>query len=294
MTLHDLSEALSQAAQTALAYVVAVRAPGIVASGVSLGGGHILTAARGLRSETVRLTLPDGSHAEARLVGRDRATGLALLHAEGVELPAAPWAPASPKLGEIALILGRGDRPALTWGLVKEVGGAWTTARGATIDAWIDVDATLPWGFPGGPLVDARGGFVGINVRDLTEGGTTVPASTVARVVERLRARGEVTPGFLGVGAVPARLGESQAARAGQGGGLLLVGVDPDGPAGKGGLGVGDVLLAVDGAPLLDVPGLQARLTDLGAGHTANFRVLRGESVLDVGVTLAPRPRRGC
>jgi S1-C subfamily serine protease len=289
MPLATLSDALADAVDGVLPSIVGLRGRRFHGTGLALGGELFVTASRGLGQEALQARLPDGSVTHAEVVGRDRSTGLAVVRVPGVDLPAPTWAEDVPRLGEIAIIVGRGERAGATWGLVSAVGPAWTTSHGGAIDAFIDVDASLPWGFPGGPLVDTQGRVVALNLRDLVRGGTSVPASTVRRVARRLAERGSVKPGFLGIGAVPAALNARQAEVAGQGEGMLLVSVEPDGPAAAE-LAVGDVIVAVDGMAVASLPGLQGRLAHLGAGHAAVFRVLRGDALVEVTITLGARP----
>lgn len=289
MPLATLSDALADAVDGVLPSVVGLRGRRFHGTGLALGGDLVVTASRGLGQESVRARLPNGHVVPGEVVGRDRGTGLAVVRIPGADLPAPAWAEDVPRLGEIAIVLGRGERAGATWGVVSAVGPEWTTARGGAVDAYIDVDASLPWGFPGGPLIDTQGRVVGLNLRDLVRGGTSVPASTVRRVAERLAERGHATPGFLGIGAVPAALNARQRELAGQDEALLVVSVDEDGPAG-GALAVGDVVLAVDGAIVASLPTLQGRLAELGSGHEAALRLLRGETLAEVSLALGERP----
>ena len=292
-TLTDLSASLADTVERLAPTIVGLRGQRFHGTGVSLGDHRFVTASRGLATgEALTVRLPDGTTTEGRVVAREPGVGLALVQADGADVPAATFADGTPRVGQLGVLVGRGERLTAALGLVSDVGPAWATPTGARVDAWIDVDASLPWGFPGGPLVDADGHVLGINVRDLSRGGTTVPASTVQRVVASLAERGEHAPGYLGVGAVPVALANGHAAAAGQAEGLLVVSLDGDGPAANA-LAIGDVILSLDGVGVASVPGLQGRLNELGSAHATTIRVLRGLTVSEVAVTLGARPNEG-
>jgi S1-C subfamily serine protease len=87
------------------------------------------------------------------------------------------------RVGQLVLALGRpGESIRAILGVVSGLGGPWQTRHGGSIDAYIDVDGSLPGGFSGGPLVGGDGTFLGINTSRLVPGGTTIPAATVTRV----------------------------------------------------------------------------------------------------------------
>jgi len=148
-------------------------------------------------------------------------------------------------------------------------------------DRYIDVDATLRWGFTGGPLVDAAGQVIGVNSAALTRGGTSIPTVTVRRIVTRLLARGDSRGGFLGIGAHSVALPAEIAAQVGQDQAALVVSVEPDSPAERAGLLLGDALISVDGRSTRAVAEVAAVLADCRAGQTVILRVLRDHKERD-------------
>jgi S1-C subfamily serine protease len=141
-------------------------------------------------------------------------------------------------------------------------------------------------GFSGGPLINAEGKIVGINTSGPRRSVITVPVATVNRVVDLLLAKGRIARGFLGVALQPVRL---PASAAGGGQGLVVIMVDPHGPAEKAGLIVGDVIVAVGEKPLTDTSALQAALDPDQVGNKIQLRVLRAGQPHDVAVVVAER-----
>jgi len=142
-------------------------------------------------------------------------------------------------------------------------------------------------GFSGGPLIATDGSVLGMNTSGLLRAATpTVPAADVRRIVEALLAHGAVSRGYLGITPQPARLPADLATELGRETGLLVTFVEPDGPAAKGGLMLGDVIVAFDGANVEDADDLFGALAD-AAGRQSSVTMIRGgqivETTLEVG-----------
>lgn len=293
-SLVSLSLAQAALVEAAAAHVVAVRNGEIAGSGVVWADGLVVTTHHTTPEHPV-VVLPDGSSAAASVIGRDRTTDLALLAVPGVALAAPTWRTGPARVGEWVATLSRGHHGIrASFAHLGAVGGAWQSHRGGTIDRYLDVDGSLAFGASGGPLVAADGAFLGVNTHRLTRGGTTIPAETVARVVERLRSRGTVAPGWLGVGAHAADLGEAQRAATGQDGAVLIANLVEGGPAAKAGLLPGDAVLSLGGTAVKALPDMLGVLADLGAGATTVVRALRGREVVAVQVVLGEKPRSRC
>jgi len=292
--LSDLSTQLAAAVASLAPSVVQVKGRHHdVSSGVVYTGDLVVTTYHGLaHSHDLPVLLHGDREAAATVVGRDPTTDLALLRVEGGGLQVPPWHDAEDlAVGHLVLALGRpGHGIRALWGVVGARGDAWETALGGRIDRYIDVDATLRWGFTGGPLVDAEGRVIGVNSAALTRGGTSIPTVTVRRVVERLLARGESGGGFLGIGAHPVALPAGVASQVGQEQAALVVAVEPNSPAEKAGVLLGDALISVDGRSTRTVAEVAAVLADCRAGQTVTLQVLRAGTVKQIEAELGKRP----
>jgi S1-C subfamily serine protease len=263
------------------------------ASGIVWSNDGLIVTAHHVvqRDENIRVGVGEESF-PAALVGRDPSTDLAVLRAEGAGLPAAAWeAPDDLQVGHLALALGRPGRSVqATFGIVSALGEGWRSPSGGAIDRYLQTDVVMYPGFSGGPLVDALGQVRGVNSSALLRGvSLAVPTSTISRVVEALVAHGRIRRGYLGVGAQPARLPEATADELGQETGLLLVSVEKGSPAGRGGLVMGDTIVALGGERVRHLDDLMALLGGDAVGQERAVRVLRGGALAEVTVVIGER-----
>jgi S1-C subfamily serine protease len=156
-------------------------------------------------------------------------------------------------------------------------------------------DLTIYPGFGGGPLVDAAGRIHGINSGGLSGAlATTIPNETVNHVLKRLLEHGYVARGWLGAAMQPVRFSAEASKRLGLSheGGLIILGVEADGPAANAGLLVGDVIVKLDEQPLDDIHQLLGALAGDVVGKSLRFDVVRGGGLTTVEVLVGERPRR--
>ncbi len=235
--------------------------------------------------DTVVLTLPGGDEREAQVVGTDPGTDLALLRTDPAGLVAIEHAELGElKVGELTLALGRpGQSVRASLRIVGVIGPEVRTPRGGKLDRYIETDRGLPRGFSGGPLVDLDGRLIGIDTSGLLRGADiAVPLDTVKRVAAELVAHGSIRRGYLGVAVQRVRLPDDLAtALGGQKSGALVVRVDPDSPASKSGLVLGDTIAALDGQAVSGPDRLRELLADRRGGTLA-ARILRGGAVQDI------------
>ncbi len=294
--LSDLSQTLAAAVEAAGPGVVSVQArPRFPASGIVWSADGVIVTAHHVieEDEEIQVGLGDGRTVKATLAGRDPTTDLAVLRAEASGLATRAWADINAlKVGHIVVALGRPGKSVMaTLGIVSALGESWRTPAGGRLDRYLQTDVVMYPGFSGGPLVDANGQFVGLNTSALLRGiSLTVPAATLKQVVETLLTKGKVSRGYLGIGAQPARLPASLVQQLNQETGLLLVSVEPGGPAEKAGLVLGDVLVAIAGQPLRHMDDLLAALGGDRVGTTVPVRIARGGQLRDVNVTVGERP----
>jgi len=172
------------------------------------------------------------------------------------------------------------------------VAGAWHSLRGGTIDNLIRVDLVLSPATEGGALIDAQGRVVGMAVLGPRRRVLAIPTSTIDRVVDQLLAKGHVFRRYLGASLQPMRRGSpSHDARpAGSGRGVLVVSIDPDGPAGRAGLLVGDIVMTWNAKPIDRVRDVMHLLRTDGVGATVDLQLIRGGAPMALKVVLGERP----
>jgi S1-C subfamily serine protease len=300
-SLAILSDQLADAAATGGKSIVAVHArPRLPSTGIHWQDGVIVTTDGTVRRDgDITVTLPDGQSLPATLAGRDRRTDLAVLRVAAGSLPTARLGdPAALRPGHLVLALARlrEGGPRVSFGAVSAVGGRWRCWKGGEIDRLLQSNLTLYPGFGGGPLVDSTGQIHGINSGGLSRAfATTIPVETVNRTVGQLLERGYIARGWLGAAMQPVRFNPVAQRRLGLEGdsGLVILSVEPDGPAASAGLLVGDVIVKLGGRPIEDVDDLVDALgaTDV-VGRTFDLDLVRGGERVKAGVQIGERPRR--
>ncbi len=291
-TLTSLSDALATAVEAAGPSVVRVEARRrLPASGIVWSADGLIVTAHHVveQDDNIRIGLPDGQTVPASLVGRDPTTDLALLRAKASGLTSAAWAAAETlRVGHLALALGRpGQTVMATLGIVSALKKDWRSPAGGQFDHYLQTDALMYPGFSGGPSVDATGRIIGLNSSALLRGvSLAVPAATVRRVADALLAHGRVKRGYLGVGAQAVRLPAGLATQLGQETGLLLGSVEPGSPAERGGLFMGDTVVALAGHPVRHLDDLLALLSSDRVGQSVPVRIIRGGQVMELSVVI--------
>ena len=281
----ELADAVHQAAQ----YVVAVHArPRFSSSGVFWRPGVIVTAEHTIRrEEEITVTLPDGSNAPAALAGSDPGTDIAVLRVDQTRYGPAARA-ATPAPGNLALTIGRSEDSGVnaTLGIVSAVSGAWRTWRGGRLDHYIRLDLKLYPGSSGGAVMNTAGETIGVATSALSRiAGLAIPAVTVDRVLEEILTRGHVARGYLGVGLQPVELPDHHK-------GLIVLSLEPGGPASQAGVLIGDILISLGGAAVHDTDDIQLVLEGSGVGQSVQAEVLRGGDSRQIAITVGERPRK--
>jgi S1-C subfamily serine protease len=300
-SLAILSDQLADAAASAGESIVALHArPRLPSTGIHWQDRVVVTTDGTVRRESdITVTLPDGRKLQATLAGRDRRTDLAVLRVAAGSLPTARLGdPASLRPGHLVLALARlGEGgPRVSFGAVSAVGGRWRCWKGGELDRLLQSNLTLYPGFGGGPLVDATGQIHGINSGGLSRAfATTIPVETVNRTVQQLLERGYIARGWLGAAMQPVRFNPAAQRRLGldSDSGLVILSVEPDGPAASAGLLVGDVIVKLRGRPVETVDDLAEALWASDAvGRTLDLDLVRGGELVKAGVLIGERPRR--
>lgn len=298
--LAGVSDEMADAVERAGSGVVTVEARRrLPATGIIWDGNGLIVTANHVveRDEEIGIGLPDGRSAEAALIGRDPGSDIALLRIEATDVAPLPRTIAAPRVGQIALALGRPGPSGImaSFGVISTVAGPLRLHGGGSLDRYIRADVAMLPGFSGGPLVDAGGNLIGLNSSTLGRaGGLTVLAESIDQVAASLLEHGRVRRGYLGVGAQAVRLPEALATSLGQNQdqGLMIVSIESGGPADAAGLMLGDVILAIDGEAVAQVEQLQERLTGERVGRAVPVRVVRGGELREITVTVGERQRQ--
>ena len=263
------------------------------ASGIVYAQDLVLTADHVLeREEDITIQTPDGRTMATQFGGRDPASDLALLKVADLGLDPARTADGPPRVGQIVLAIGRPspDGVMASIGIISAVGGPLRGRGGAMLEQYIQTDATPYPGFSGGPIVDTQGRLLAITTTGLIPGVTlAIPTAIAWGVAEALASNGHVKRGFLGISSQPVHIPLSQRGGRTQERGLLIVRVEEDSPAQRGGLLLGDILLRLDGHEVSDTDDLQSLWTGERVGGTVAVDVIRGGAVQALQVTVGQR-----
>jgi serine protease Do len=275
-------------------------------SGVSLGSGffisgdgfvvtnnHVVTGAR-----SIEVTTDSGKTFPAKLVGTDPQTDLAVLKVSApVDFTFVGFAAETPRIGDWVLPIGN------PFGLGGTVTAGIVSARGRDIgegpyDDFIQIDAPVNVGNSGGPTFDVRGQVVGVNTAIYSPSGGSVgiafdiPAEAAKLVVQQLKDHGYVLRGWIGVQIQPITRSIAEAFGLRGVDGALVAQVEPGGPAEKGGLAIGDVIISVNGQATREIREVSRKIAALVPGAVAKFGVVRDgqEKTLTVLVSKLPPP----
>ena len=253
--------------------------------------GLVVTASHVIgQSLTPTVTLGDGKEIEAKVLGRDSYNDVALLKVDASGLsPVKAGSADGIRVGQFVLALANafGRKVSATSGIItthrRSMRGFW----GVMIEDAVVSDAKLNPGYSGGPLVDASGNLLGMNVAYFAGRGVAVSVDTLKETVEKLSKDGKVKKGFLGVVVEPVELPEelARSAEVGQEEGLMVRAVENGSPAKAAGVAMGDVILRLGEAQATDEYELHKALSGEVVGKPVTLRVLRAEKVAELRIT---------
>jgi S1-C subfamily serine protease len=294
----ELSRSLATTISNFENSVVAVHAAGRnTTSGVVWRPNVVVTVRQSIRRrETVRIIhSSSGEPVTAHLAGVDPGTDLAVLRIDSEVLkPVEVCEQEDQRVGELVLAVGRsrlGDLSASA-GIIARIGKAWRTWQGGEIDRLLRPDVRLYIGQTGSGLVDGRGRVLGINSNVLARNAViTVPSKTVNRVVDTLLERGSIPRPYLGVAMQAVPMPETVRSEFPQDveQALLVMHVESGAPAAKGGVLVGDLIVALGDEVMQSIAGFQQRLSVCKVGDTVPLTVIRGGTKTILTLQVASR-----
>jgi serine protease Do len=261
----------------------------VTADGYILTNHHVVEGAGKIQVE-----LSDRRVLEAKVIGNDPPSDLAVIKVDGTNLPVVPIGDSNVmRVGDIVLAVGNplGVGQTVTMGIVSAKGRATGLGNGSYED-FLQTDAPINQGNSGGALVNTAGELIGINSQILSPSGGNigigfaVPSNMAKNVMDQLVVNGRVHRGLLGVTVqgitsdLAAGLGLDKAE------GALVSGVTPDGAAEKAGIKRGDVILSYQGRPVVDTNAFRNEIAATKPGTTVTLQVMRDGSTRDVKATL--------
>jgi serine protease DegQ len=265
----------------------------VAPEGYVLTNHHVVDGA-----DDIEVVLSDGRQLHARIRGSDPESDLAVLKAEGENLPAITFGtPETVQVGDVVLAIGNpfGFGNTVTFGIVSALGRNHLGIN--RFEDFIQTDAAINPGNSGGALVDAAGNLVGINstIYSQTGGsmgiGFAIPVSLARSVLTQIIKDGEVTRGWLGIEPEPVSRELANSLSLDHAEGVLIRALQRNGPAARAGVLTSDVVLEIAGRATPDVPQLLARIAELAPGSSAKVKVWRDGKPVDVDVTIGKRPK---
>jgi len=266
----------------------------ISSDGIILTNNHVIDGAT-----DIRVDLADKREFEAKLVGTDAKTDVAVLRINATGLPTMVLGDSSKlQVGDLVFAIGEpfGLDGTATMGIVSATG----RSMGGQIESYedfIQTDAAINPGNSGGALVDVHGNLIGINTAIETGGGSgnrgigfAIPINMARSVMDQIVTHGKVVRGFLGIHIqdvspqIAKQFGLSEVR------GVLVGDVSPDSPSSRAGLKRGDVILQLNSQAVNSANELRLRISQTAPGTTVKLEVWREGKTQDVGVTLGELP----
>ncbi len=303
--MKELSSALREAIRKASAFTVSIERDPYAVSGVLIDRDQVLTASHLVPDAGIRITLPDGSQSDARVLGRDPLHDLALLRlspdaggagAGSAGTSSASAAFAAPKhssvsVGDLVVSLKRDpiDGINASLGMISASGSKLRLGRSGVVERYVQTDSERLPGTTGGPLVDAEGALVAIQTFNQRMGSElAIPADLALERAKLLAEKGSIRRPYLGIRSQSVTLPQAarDALKNRQDQGLLLVLVDAGSAAERAGLEVGDILVGFAGKPVTGHEELVTLMAEQGAGSVVEVEAIRGGALRKVSVTI--------
>jgi S1-C subfamily serine protease len=289
--LQSVSDAMTGLVDKVGPSVVRVRSGRGFGSGVVWSeDGYVLTCSHVVgRASRVEIGFGRGQSLEANVVGHDPYSDMALLKVERNGLKPVELGDSEEiKVGQLVFAFANpfGRRPSTTSGIVTTAKTALGWGRGFMEDM-IVTDAPLNPGYSGGPLVDASGRMIGLSVAYVNSRGIAIPINTAREMVDSIIREGRIRRAHLGILSDTISFPKDIAnqAKIEQEEGLMILEVEPDSPAKKAGLAVGDIVVRFNKAPITSHHDLYRMLTKDAIGNPVEIDILRAEKLVKLTIT---------
>jgi S1-C subfamily serine protease len=291
--LKSISDATTALIQKLAQSVVSINSHTSHGTGIILNKkGYIVTCNHVLSGcNTVRIGRGEKTYT-ATVVGTDPYNDIALLKTEqGSFKPIELGDSAKLSTGQYIIALANPfnrNMPTATTGIITNPDASLRHMHGTAMENAIATDAKLNPGFSGGPLVDATGKVIGMNVAYVWSRGIAIPINKIKTITDRLISGGKIKRGYLGIVSNTVMIPQELADEAGidQNTGVMIFSVEQGSPAKKAGLTMGDVIVKFNGKPVTDFYDLPRLLADDVTGKETKIAILRGEKL----VTLTIKP----
>ena len=260
--------------------------------GYILTNNHVVEAA-----DEIEVVLADGRRAPATVVGLDPETDLAVIKVSLDRLPVMVLADVDQaRVGDVVLAIGNpfGVGQTVTMGIISALGR--NNLHINRFENFIQTDAAINFGNSGGALVDINGNMIGVNSAIYSQSGGSVgigfaiPVSTAKSVMESIIKSGHVVRGWIGVESQEITPELADSFGLSQRSGAIIAGVVRNGPADRGGMKPGDILLTVADKPVADTNGMLNLIAQLPPGKNATMTVLRKGRVTTLDIMVGKRP----
>ena len=286
-------------------------APPVTRQAQSLGSGFLISpdgyvvtnnhvvapGAKGASVDSITVILPDRKEYKAKLIGRDPASDLALLKIDGTNFPFVKFGDSTKaRVGDWIVAIGNpfGIGSTVTAGIISALHRS--TGQGGAYDRFIQTDAAINQGNSGGPMFDLSGNVIGINSQIFSQSGGNIgigfaiPAEEAKPIIETLMKGAAVQRGYLGVGIQPLSEDDGAALGLPKGRGELINRVEAGGPADKGGVKLGDIVLKVNGQDVTVDQTLSYLVANVKPGGAIKLDINRDGKNMTLNAVAGTRP----
>ena len=280
VNIYSLSDSNNSTLKTSLGSGVIMQANGIIVTNF-----HVIKNAL-----KIKVLLHDGRESSADVIGWDEEIDLAILQIDLNSLtPISSGDPSKASVGDIVLAIGnpRGIGQAVTQGIISAIGI--NGLRLNVLENFIQTDAAINEGSSGGALVDITGKLIGINTASLNGNGASgigfaIPVDEVVKVTSDIIKYGRVIRGWLGIGADLVTITRSKRTEVGSNLGFIISEIISDSPAAKAGLQTGDIILSIDGNPIINPEQSISQIINVAPGQPVLLKILSGDKITQLTV----------